>query len=56
MLVLPNTQTEESRMTSEAFIIDLLCRVDDALADIPKHPQSAFVPRELVALAFLFAI
>lgn len=43
-------------MTTEGFIIDLFCRVDDALMDLPKHAQAALFPSEVVTLAFLFAI
>jgi hypothetical protein len=43
-------------MTTEEFIIDLFCRVDDALGDVPKHAQAAFFPSEVVTLALLFAI
>lgn len=43
-------------MTTEEFITDLFCRVDDTLGDLPKHPQGALFPSEVVTLAFLFAI
>ena len=43
-------------MTTQEFIIELFCRIDDAMGDVPKHPQAALFPREVVTLAFLFAI
>jgi len=43
-------------MTTEAFIIDLFCRVDEVLSDVPKHPQAKLYPSEIVTLAVLFAL
>ena len=43
-------------MTTLDFIIELFCRIDDAMADVPKHPQGLLYPSEIVTLAFLFAI
>ena len=43
-------------MTTQEFIIELFCRIDDAMGDVPKHPQAALFPSEVVTLAFLFAI
>ena len=43
-------------MTTQDFIIDLFCRIDDVMADVPKHPQALLYPSEIVTLAFLFAI
>ena len=43
-------------MRTEDFIIDLFCRIDDAMKDTPKHPQAHLYPSEVVTLAFLFAI
>jgi hypothetical protein len=27
-------------MTTEDFIIDLFCRIDDQMKDVPKHSQA----------------
>lgn len=43
-------------MSTEEFIISLFDRVDDALSDLPKHPQASLYPSELVTLALLFAL
>ena len=43
-------------MTHEDLIIDLFCRVDDRMLDLPKHPQAALWPSELVTLGLLFAL
>src|SRR5437870_3716495 len=38
------------------FITELFCRVDDQMADIPKHSQAKLHPSEVVTLALLFSI
>jgi hypothetical protein len=43
-------------MSTEEFIIDLFCRVDTAMQDVPKHPQAKRYPSEVVTLALLFAL
>ncbi len=43
-------------MTTQEFITELFCRIDDAMADVAKHPQASLFPSEVVTLAFLFAI
>lgn len=43
-------------MTTSDFIIDLFCRVDDRLGDVPKHPQAQLWPSEVVTLAMVFAL
>jgi hypothetical protein len=43
-------------MSTEEFTIDLFCRVDDQLPDLPKHPQALLYPSEIVTLALLFAL
>jgi hypothetical protein len=43
-------------MSTEYFIIDLFCRVDDQMNDVQKHPQSRLYPSEVVTLALLFAL
>jgi hypothetical protein len=42
-------------MSTEEFIIVLFDRVDDAMRDLPKHPQAALYPSELMTLALLYA-
>ena len=43
-------------MTTIDFITELFCRIDDAMPDVPKHPQASLYPGELVTLGMLFAI
>ena len=43
-------------MATEEFIINLFCRIDDAMKDIRKHSQSNLYPSEIVTLAILFSI
>jgi hypothetical protein len=43
-------------MTTEDFITELFCRIDDAMKDITKHPQANLYPSEVVTLAVLFAL
>lgn len=38
------------------FIIELFCQLDDAMRDVPKHPQAHLYPSELVTLGILFAL
>jgi hypothetical protein len=43
-------------MSTVDFIIALFCRVDEAMSDVPKHPQAQLYPSEIVTLALLFAL
>ena len=43
-------------MTTEDFIIELFCRVDEAMKGLPKHPQAKLYPSEIVTLGVLFAL
>ena len=43
-------------MTTVDFITELFCRVDEALRDVPKHPQACLYPSEVTTLALLFAL
>jgi hypothetical protein len=43
-------------VSTEDFIIELFCRVDDEMLDVPKHPQAKLYPSEVVTLALLFAL
>jgi hypothetical protein len=43
-------------MSTVDFIIDLFCRVDEAMLDVPKHPQAKLYPSEIVTLALLYAL
>lgn len=43
-------------MTTEDFIIELCCHVDDAMPEAVKHSQANLYPSEVVTLAFLFAL
>jgi hypothetical protein len=43
-------------VTTEDFIIDLFCRIDDKMQDAQKHSQANLYPSEVVTLAILFAL
>ncbi|MCO5187090.1 MAG: transposase [Anaerolineae bacterium] len=43
-------------MSTEDFIIELFCQVDDLMFDAEKHPQALLYPSEVVTLALLFAL
>ena len=43
-------------MSTEDFIIDLFCRVDDQMLDVKKHSQANLYPSEVVTLAMLFSL
>jgi hypothetical protein len=43
-------------MSTQDFITQLFCRVDDQMTDVAKHSQSSLYPSEIVTLALLFAI
>ena len=43
-------------MTTLDFITELFCRIDDAMRDVPKHPQAHLYPSERVTWGMLFAI
>jgi len=49
-------QPKEDRMTTEDFIIDLFCRVDDEMKDVPNHTQASLWPSEIVTISLLYAI
>lgn len=43
-------------MTDTDFIIELFCRVDDAMGKVKKHPQAKLYPSELVTIGMVFAL
>ena len=43
-------------MTTEDFIIELFCRIDDAMKGMQKHSQANLCPSEVVTLGILFAL
>jgi hypothetical protein len=43
-------------MSHEDFIITLFSKVDDAMAEVEKHPQMKMHPSEVVTIAILFAV
>jgi len=43
-------------VTTQDFIIELFCRVDDAMTEVKKHSQATLYPSEVVTLAVLFAV
>jgi hypothetical protein len=43
-------------VTTEHFIIDLFCRVDDTMPNAQKHSQANLHPSEIVTIALLFAL
>src|SRR3712207_5263323 len=56
MVLVTKPHLRSDRMTTLDFIIDLFCRVDTKMHDVPKHPQANLYPSELVTLALLFAL
>jgi hypothetical protein len=50
------SQAKAGAVTTEEFIIELFYRVDEAMLDVPKHPQANLYPSEVVTLALLFAL
>lgn len=34
-------------MLTEDFIIEIFCKIDDEMKDVPKHSQSKFYPSEI---------
>ena len=42
-------------MTTEDFITELFCKVDDQLNDPPKHTQALLYPSEVVTIGLLDA-
>lgn len=43
-------------MTTQDFIIELFCKVDDQMQDVPKHPQANLWPSEVTTIGLLYAI
>ena len=43
-------------MTTQDFIIELFCRIDDAMREVAKHSQANLYPSEIVTLGILFAL
>ena len=43
-------------MTTEDFITELFCRIDDAMKAVAKHPLGLLFPSEIVTLGVLFAL
>lgn len=43
-------------MTTEDFITELFCRVDDQMKGEPRHPQALLHPSEVATWALIFAI
>ena len=41
-------------MTTEACSIDVFCRVDTEMHDMPNHVQANLYPSEVVTVALLF--
>jgi hypothetical protein len=43
-------------LTQEEFIVQLFCRVDDAMTEVLKDPRAKLWPSELVTIGILFAL
>jgi hypothetical protein len=43
-------------VSTQDFITELFCRIDDWMVNIPKHSQAVLYPSEVVILALLFAL
>jgi hypothetical protein len=50
------SQEKARAVTTEDFIIELYCRVDEQMQGVSKHPQAKLNPSEVVTLALLFAL
>jgi hypothetical protein len=48
--------TEKDFTALSDFIVDLFCRIDDAMKEVPKHTQAKLYPSETVTLGLLFAL
>jgi hypothetical protein len=53
---LDNQTEKENLMTTTDFIIELFCRIDDAMPNAKKHTQANLRPSEVVTLAILFSL
>jgi hypothetical protein len=43
-------------LTTQEFITQLFCRIDDAMNQVPKDPRAKLYPSEVVTLGILFAL
>ena len=43
-------------MSPAKVIINLYCRVDEIMDDVPQHGQALLSPSEIVTLGFLFVL
>jgi hypothetical protein len=43
-------------MSTEEFITEVFCRIDDQMRDVPRHSQATLYPSEVVTLAVLCAL
>jgi hypothetical protein len=43
-------------MTTQDFITELFCKVDDQMSDLPRHPQANLSPSEVTTIGLLHAI
>jgi hypothetical protein len=50
------SQEKARAVTTEDFIIELFCRVDDEMSEVIKHSQAGMHPSEVMTLALLFAL
>jgi uncharacterized membrane protein len=46
-------QKRQRLVTTQDFITELFCRVDDQMEQLPKHSQAALYQSEIVTLAFI---
>jgi hypothetical protein len=53
---LSKPEARSKTMTTTDFITQLFCRIDDAMAGVPKHSQSKLYPGEVVTLGILYAL
>jgi hypothetical protein len=56
MVLVTKPHPRKSRMTTKDFIIELFCRIDDAMKNVPKHSQASLWPSEMVTCGILFAL
>src|SRR5450759_5168694 len=54
--MVPHQAKDGTLMLTTDFIIELFCRVDDQMPDMPKHSQAVLYPSEIVTIALLYVI
>ena len=56
MGVPPSIAPGANRLSTQDFIAELFCRIDDRMFDVPKDPRAHLWPGEIVTLGVLFTL